>query len=258
MSGRLAGKQALVTGGAQGIGAAISLALAREGARVLVSDRNAAGAEQVAARINLEVAAGAAFAAGLDVTREQDWVAGIELARQTLGGLSILVNNAGVATMGTIEQLSLDAWRRTMAINAEGPFLGCKYTLPLLREQQPASIVNMSSVAGLVASHNMTAYNASKSALWMLTKSVALYCARNGWNIRCNSVHPTFVRTQMLQAIIGDREESEVLAKLSRQVPLGRIAQVDDVTAAVVYLASDESAMMTGAELKLDGGLTAM
>jgi NAD(P)-dependent dehydrogenase (short-subunit alcohol dehydrogenase family) len=160
--------------------------------------------------------------------------------------------------MGSVEDLDLAAWRRTMAVNADGPFLGCKHALPLLRESQPGSIVNMSSVSALVASHNMAAYNASKAALWMLTKSVALHCGRKGWNIRCNSIHPVFVRTPLLDGIVGSHEDEATIAKLARQVPIGRIGEVADVAAAVVYLASDESAMMTGSELKLDGGLSAM
>lgn len=246
---RLAGKKALVTGGAQGLGAAIAQALAANGAQVVVTDINEAGAAKTAAAIN-------ATSIRHDVTSEDDWGAAIAHARAAMGGLSVLVNNAGIVTMGSVEDLDLDSWRRTMAVNADGAFLGCKYALPLLRETQPGSIINISSISALVASHNMAAYNASKAAVWMLSKSVALHCARQGWDIRCNSVHPTFVRTPLLQAIIG--EQSENLAKLARQVPLGRIGEVEDVAAAVVYLASDESRMMTGAELKLDGGLSAM
>jgi NAD(P)-dependent dehydrogenase (short-subunit alcohol dehydrogenase family) len=255
---RLAGKTALVTGGAQGIGAAIAEALAREAARVLVTDLNADGAAATAGRIDAAQGEGTAFSMRHDVTSEADWIAALDEARERFGGLSVLVNNAGIVTMGSIEELDLAEWRRAMAVNADSAFLGCKHALPLLREGQPASIVNMSSVSGLVASHNLTAYNASKAAVWMLTKSVALHCAKSGWAIRCNSIHPTFVRTPLLGGIIGERDEAETLKKLARQVPIGRIGEVEDVATAVVYLASDESAMMTGAEIKLDGGLSAM
>ncbi|MBW8753046.1 MAG: SDR family oxidoreductase [Sphingomonadales bacterium] len=268
MTQRLAGKTALVTGAAQGLGAGIALALAREGARVVATDRNEAGAMETAARIDGELGAGTAFAIRHDVTSEADWqtalaftadrLGGLSVPADRLGGLSVLVNNAGVVTMGTVEELDLAAWRQAMAVNADSAFLGCKYALPLLRESQPAAIVNMSSISALIASHNLTAYNASKAALWMLTKSVALHCAKQGWNVRCNSVHPTFVRTPLLDDIVGSHEDAAVLAKLARQVPIGRIGEVADVAAAAVYLASDESAMMTGAELKLDGGLSAM
>lgn len=256
MMARLTGKKALVTGGAQGLGAAIASLLAANGAQLVVSDINAAGAAETAAAIN--AAHGKATSIGLDVTSESEWIAAIAHAKAAMGGLSVLVNNAGIVTMGSVEDLDYAAWRHTMAVNADSAFLGCKYALPLLRETQPGSIINISSISALIASHNMAAYNASKAAVWMLTKSVALHCARQGWDIRCNSVHPTFVRTPLLHGIIGDRNEDEAMAKLARQVPLGRIGEPEDVAAAVLYLASDESRMMTGSELKLDGGLSAM
>jgi len=255
---RVSGKKALVTGGAQGLGAAIAQALAASGAQVVVSDINAAGAAATAAAINAACGAGTATSLRHDVTSEDDWSAAIGHAKAAMSGLSVLVNNAGIVTMGSVEDLDLATWRRTMAVNADSAFLGCKYALPLLRENQPGSIINISSISALIASHNMIAYNASKAAVWMLTKSVALHCARQGWDIRCNSVHPTFVRTPLLQGFIGNHNEDEAMAKLARQVPLGRIGEVEDVASAVLYLASDESRMMTGAELKLDGGLSAM
>lgn len=258
MTQRLAGKTALVTGAAQGLGAGIAFALAREGARVVATDRNPAGAAETAAGIDSELGAGTAFAIRHDVTSEDDWQAALAFAAERIGGLSVLVNNAGIVTLGTVEELDLPSWRQAMAVNADSAFLGCKYALPLLRQSQPAAIVNMSSISALIAGANLAAYNASKAALWMLTKSVALHCAKQGWNIRCNSVHPTFVRTPLLDGIVGSHEDDARVAKLARQVPLGRIGEVADVAAAVVYLASDESAMMTGAELKLDGGLSAM
>jgi NAD(P)-dependent dehydrogenase (short-subunit alcohol dehydrogenase family) len=258
MNGRLAGKKALVTGAAQGLGAGIAAALAREGAAVVLTDRNEAGALAAAGAIERELGEGRAFACRHDVTSEADWQAALAFAQDRLGGLSVLVNNAGIVTMGSVEDLDLAAWRHAMAVNADSAFLGCKHALPLLRQSQPGSIVNMSSISALVASHNLAAYNASKAALWMLTKSVALHCARQGWAIRCNSVHPTFVRTPLLDGIVGSHEDDAAIAKLARQVPLGRIGEVADVAAAVVYLASDESAMMTASELKLDGGLSAM
>jgi NAD(P)-dependent dehydrogenase (short-subunit alcohol dehydrogenase family) len=255
---RVAGTLALVTGAAQGIGAASARALASEGAKVLVTDVNADGAAATAAAIDREFGAGIAFAFRHDVTSEAEWIAAIAEARRTLGGLSVLVNNAGIAQVGSVEDLSLEEWRRGMSVNADSVFLGCKHALPLMRESQPGSIVNISSIAGLIASHNFAVYNASKAAVWLLSKSVALHCARNGWNIRCNSVHPTFIKTPILHSLIGDRDEATVLGKLTRQVPLGRLGEAADVANAVVYLASDESGFMTGAELKLDGGISAM
>jgi len=186
-------------------------------------------------------------------------MAALEAAQDNLDGLSVLVNNAGIGTGGTVEQTSFAEWKRSMAINSDSVFLGCKYALPLLRESQPASIINISSIAGLIADSHMAAYNASKSAVWGLTRSVALYCARSGWDIRCNSVHPAFVDTAILdnfQRKPGVTHE-DVVGKLGRTIPLGRIGEPDEVAYGVLYLASDESRFMTGAELKLDGGISA-
>lgn len=219
---RLAGKKALVTGAAQGIGATTALMLAREGAQVLLTDINLDGAQAVAARIDAARGPGTAYALRHDVTSEADWIAAVDHARETMGGLSVLVNNAGIVVTGSVEDLSLDDWHRGMAINNDSVFLGSKYALPLLRENQPASIVNLSSIAGLIAAHNLANYNASKAAVWLLSKSIALHCARNGWDIRCNSVHPTFIRTPILDDLIGDRDEATMMAKLARQVPLRR------------------------------------
>lgn len=254
---RLAGKKAFITGGASGLGRAMAMLFAREGARVAVTDINRAGAEAVAAEINAG-APGQAWAFAQDVTREADWQAALGAASGAMGGISVLVNNAGIAANGTVEETDLETWRRVMAIDLDSVFLGCKYGLPYLRESQPAAIVNISSIAGLIAGHNLAAYNAAKAGVWLLTKSVALQCARAGQNIRCNSVHPTFIRTPILKPIIGARPEEEMIAKLARQVPLGRIGEPDDVAYAALYLASDEAKFVTGAELKVDGGISAM
>ena len=259
MTGRVAGKKALVTGAAQGLGAAIALKLAQEGAKVLVTDINEAGAAAMAESINAECGADIAFSMRHDVTQEADWIAAVAEASARLGGLSVLVNNAGIGLGGTVESTSLELWERTMAINSTGPFLGCKHAMPLLRDNQPASIVNISSIAAFTADPFLAAYNASKASVWMLSKSVALYCARAKWNIRCNSVHPAFVDTAILEGFRTDKAKpmSDTHDKLSRTIPMGRIGEPEEVALGVLYLASDESSFMTGSELKLDGGLSA-
>lgn len=260
MAGRVAGKLALVTGAAQGLGAAHAQTLAREGARVLCTDINGTGAEATAAAINAAHGAGTAFAMAHDVTQPDQWDAAIEAARDHLGGLSVLVNNAGVGVRGNIETCTLEEWRRGFAINVDSVFLGCQKALPLMKDHQPGSIVNISSIAGLIASDTMPGYNASKAAVWMLSKSVALYCAKMGWNIRCNSVHPTFVDTPILDGISKNAgiEKEVVMGKLARQIPLKRVGAPQEIADGVLFLASDESSFMTGAELKLDGGISAM
>ena len=259
MTGRVAGKKALVTGAAQGLGAAIAHRLAAEGATVLLTDINEPGAAAQAEAINALFGAGTAFAARHDVTLEDDWDKVIAEAQARLGGLSVLVNNAGIGLGGTIETTSYELWKRTFAINSDGVFLGCQKALPLLRDNQPGSIVNISSIAAMIASPSLAAYNASKAAVWMLTKSVALHCARKGWDVRCNSVHPAFVDTEILEGFRVDKAQprATTLARLADQIPLGRIGEPDEVALGVLYLASDESRFMTGAELKLDGGISA-
>ena len=259
MNGRVAGKLALVTGAAQGIGAAIATRLAAEGAKVLLTDINADGAAAQAEAINAECGAGSAFSCRHDVTSEDDWKAAIAEAKARLGGLSVLVNNAGTCIAGTIENSDYTTWKKIFAINSDSVFLGCHHALPLLRQHQPGSIINISSIAGLIAAPGMAAYNASKAAVWMLSKSVAMHCAKAGIDVRCNSVHPAFVDTALLDNFRPDSTvpREVTIGKMAREVPLGRVGDPGDVALGVLYLASDESRFMTGAELKLDGGVSA-
>jgi NAD(P)-dependent dehydrogenase (short-subunit alcohol dehydrogenase family) len=173
-------------------------------------------------------------------------------------GLSILVNNAGIFQSGDVEQLSFEDFKRSMSVNVDSVFLGAKHALKYMRRNTPGAIVNISSIAGLIAGHNMAAYNASKAAVWLLSKSIALHCAHEGLDVRCNSVHPTFVDTPLLEPLRAQLGREQADAKLARQVPLGRIGEPRDVADAVLYLASDESRFVTGAELKVDGGVSAM
>lgn len=260
MAGRCAGKLALVTGAAQGLGAAHARRLAEEGARVLCTDINADGAAATAEAIDRACGGGTAFAIAHDVTDPDRWDAAVEAARAHLGGLNVLVNNAGIGVGGNIETCEFDDWKRCFAVNVDSIFHGVQKALPLMREHAPGSIVNISSIAGLIASDTMPAYNASKAAVWMLTKSIALHCAKNNMGIRCNSVHPTFVDTPILDGTARHHnlDKDVLLEKLARQIPLKFVGEPDDIANAVVYLASDESRFMTGAELKLDGGISAM
>lgn len=259
MSGRVAGKAALITGAAGGLGQAMAWMLAREGARVAVTDMNLDGARALAEAINADHP-GTAFAFAHDVTDEAQWVSVIDQAVAAMGGLSILINNAGIGGELTwVEQDTLENWRRVQAVNVESIMLGCKHAMPHLRASEAASIVNISSVAGLAAAPGMGAYNATKAAVWMYTKTIALEAARAGWNVRCNSVHPVFIRTPILDPYVAMAGGDEGLAheKLARGIPLKRIGEPDDVAYCVLYLASDESKFVTGAEFKIDGGMLA-
>ncbi|MDB5424707.1 MAG: 2,5-dichloro-2,5-cyclohexadiene,4-diol dehydrogenase [Phenylobacterium sp.] len=258
MTGRVAGKKAFITGAAQGLGAAMARMLAAEGAKVSLADVNLDGAKAVAAEINAAHGEGAAFVFPLDVTKEDQWIFALEEADEAMGGISVLINNAGISIGGDIETLSLEDWKRVMSINVDSVFLGTKHALKYMRQNQPGSIVNISSIAGLIAAHNTPSYNASKAAVWLLSKGVALHCAKKGLDIRSNSIHPTFIDTPILDPLRQRFGKEEAEAKLGRQVPLGHIGAPEDVANAALYLASDESKFMTGAELKLDGGISAM
>jgi NAD(P)-dependent dehydrogenase (short-subunit alcohol dehydrogenase family) len=262
MKGRVEGKIALITGGAQGLGEAAARMLVREGAYVAVTDVNIGGAEQVAAALN-QMRAGSAIAIAHDVAQEADWRRAVEQVERTFGGLHILVNNAGISLVKDLEDITIEEWRRVHAIDLDGVFLGCKVSVGLMAKTVAASklggsIVNISSISGIIAGHNMAAYNSAKAAVRHLSKSVALYCARKGYGIRSNSVHPVFIATPILDHHVQRHGKDEAYAKLGRQVPLGHIGEPDDVAYAVLYLASDESKFMTGAELKVDGGISAM
>lgn len=258
--GRCAGKLALVTGGAQGLGRAHCIRLAQEGARVLATDINGDGAKETAEIVNAEMGAGTAFGIAHDVTDPDQWEAAVDAAREHLGGLNVLVNNAGIGVPGNIEDCKFEDWQRCFDINVNSIFHGCQKALPLMREHAPGSIINISSIAGLIASDTMPAYNSSKAAVWMLSKSIALHCAKKNMAIRCNSVHPTFVDTPILDgtARAHSLDKDVLMEKLARQIPLRFVGEPNDIANAVVYLASDESRFMTGAEIKLDGGISAM
>ena len=254
---RVAGKKALVTGAARGLGEAIARMLAAHGAAVYLTDIDAATVASVAASLDAEHGPGRVFHAAHDVRSEDQWRDVLATANTAMGGLSILVNNAGIGTQGRVEEVALEEWHRTMAINVDSVFLGCKHALPYLRDNQPAAIVNISSIAAIVADGQYPAYNASKAAVMMLTKSVALDCARAGVDVRCNSVHPGFIRTAIIETYFEKHGEAEATRKLTKSIPMKRLGHPDDVAHAVLYLASDESRFVTASEFKVDGGISA-
>ena len=251
--GRVDGKVALVTGGASGIGRACARLLVAEGGRVAITDIDAAGGRAVANEIGED-----GFFIEHDVTDEAAWQAAVEQTVAVFDGLHIVVQSAGIAMNASVVDTSLEDWRRIHAVDLDGVFLGCKTAIPAMAESGGGSIVNISSVSGIIAGHNLAAYNSAKAGVRLLSKSVALHCARQATNIRCNSVHPTFIDTPMLSPILEHVGGDAGRDKLARQVPLGRIGEADDVAYAVLYLASDESTFVTGAELVIDGGISAM
>lgn len=255
--GRVQDKVALVTGAAQGLGAATATLLACQGAKVLLTDINVEGVEQRAAEINA-LKPGSAEALEQDVTDENQWIQVIEATRSSFGGLHILVNNAGVGSVANIEEETFDNWRRVHAIDLDSVFLGSKHAIPLIAASGGGSIVNISSISGIIAGHNLAAYNSAKAAVRHLSKSIALHCAKARNGIRCNSVHPVFIDTPILDRIAAGQDRAAALEKLARQIPLGRVGRPDDVAYAVLYLASDESAFVTGSEIRVDGGISAM
>ena len=232
----------LVTGALGTLGAAMCRAIEAAGGKAIRSD--------LASRGKVDIA--------LDVTSEDNWKAAIAEIDSAHGRLDGLVNNAGVGTPGDVEQTSFSEWRRVMAINADGVFLGCKYAMPLLAKSKAPSIVNISSASGIVAGANLAAYNASKGAVRMLSKSVALSGARKRPPVRCNSVHPAFIEGDMVDAMVRGRPDpAKAMAKLHAQIPIGRLGQPQEVANTVVWLLSPASSFTTGSEVLVDGGLIA-
>jgi cyclopentanol dehydrogenase len=249
--GRLDGKVALISGGARGQGATEGRMMAQEGAKVVLGDILDEQGRAVEAEIR--AAAGAATYVHLNVTSESDWQSAVQTAEHVYGGLHVLVNNAGILIRATIEETTEDDFDRIMAVNVKGVFLGTKHAIPAMRRAGGGSIINISSVAGLVGSPGETAaYSATKGSVRLFTKSTAVQHAPD--NIRCNSVHPGPIATDMIKDMIEDPEQWQ---QRMRRLPLKRPGRPEDIAYGVIYLASDESSYVTGAELVIDGGTTA-
>jgi len=249
---RLKDKVAIVTGGAQGIGAAIVRAFAAEGARVIIADIGPEEGQRLADSLP-----GAVFQ-HLDVSDEGQWITATDAAVARFGRLDILVNNAGITGRPDVrndpEHTTLEDWRRVMTVNTDGVFLGCKHAIRVMRPARTGAIINMSSRSGLVGIPHQAAYAASKAAVRNHTKTVALYCAEEELDIRCNSVHPAAILTPMWEAMLKDEADKE---KVASGTPLHRFGRPEEVAAIVVLLASDEATFITGSEFNIDGGVLA-
>jgi len=253
---RVKDKVAIVTGAATGIGRATAQLLAQEGAKVVVTtDANITGAEETVAIINSN--GSEAIFIQQDITVEADWKKVIDKTLETYGRLDILVNNAGIMIAKEIENTTLEDWRRVMKINLDGMFLGTKFAIGAMKKNGGGSIINMSSVLGLVGNFDHTsAYSASKGGIRLFTKAAAVECSKSGldYNIRVNSIHPGVIETPMSAPVFNNEEFRKAMEK---DHPIGRLGNSMDVAYGVLYLASDESSFVTGAELIIDGGWTA-
>ena len=247
---RLPGKVAIVSGGARGIGAAIARLFAQEGAKVVIGDL----LEEEGQRIAREVAdkGGQCLFVTLDVTQASQWNAVVRRAEEAFGQLDVLVNNAGTNIRKPLEELTVQEWDRVLQVNTKGVFLGTKAVAPAMRRAGGGSIVNISSIAGIVGHVSAAAYSASKGAVRSLTKNTAAQLAKD--NVRVNSIHPGVAYTPMTATLLDDARRR---TSLEATIPLGRVAYPEDIAPVALFLASEESSYMTGAEIVVDGGQTA-
>lgn len=253
---RLQNKVALVTGGGAGIGEATARRFAEEGAVVIITDINIQAAEAVAQQIN--AGGGKAQARLQDVTDEALWESVVQDIVSSHGSLDVLVNNAGIALIGSVEDGTLDDWRTTQAVNGESVFMGTRAAIAVMKERG-GSIINISSIEGMVGEAGVAAYNYSKGGVRIFTKSAALHCAKEGYPIRINSVHPGFILTAMVEEGIGSMPEAvqlEMSERLEREIPLRTMGEPLDIANGCLFLACEESKYMTGSELVIDGGYT--
>ncbi|HAF77876.1 MAG TPA: 3-beta hydroxysteroid dehydrogenase [Maribacter sp.] len=254
---RVKNKVAIVTGGASGLGESSAILLAREGAKIVITDVDDENGTKVVQDINND--GGEAIFIKQDVSKEEEWKMVIETTIKTYGKLHIVANSAGIGIGGTVEDVTLDDWKNLINVNLHGTFLGTQYGIKGMKETgEGGSIINFSSIEGLIGDPNLPAYNASKGGVTIFTKSAALHCAKQGYKIRVNSIHPAYIWTPMVENFLkaqGNVEEGK--KQLESLHPVGHLGEPDDIGYGVVYLASDESKFMTGSELVIDGGYTA-
>jgi NAD(P)-dependent dehydrogenase (short-subunit alcohol dehydrogenase family) len=251
---RLSGKVALITGGGTGIGRAIALEFAREGANVALTGRRLEKLKEVAGEIKKQ--GGGAKAIECDVTRARDAERAVRETAKQFGKLDVLVNNAGILSVATVERISEAEWDRVMTVNVKGPFLMSRAALKEFRKAGRGAIVNIGSVLGLMAMKDRAAYCASKGGVTLLTKAMALDHAHE--NVRVNCICPAIVETELVRGLFDSGEQGQALRKARlRTIPLGRFGKSVDVAELAVFLASEESSWLTGAAIPLDGGLTA-
>ncbi|WP_298441613.1 glucose 1-dehydrogenase [Gordonia sp. (in: high G+C Gram-positive bacteria)] len=254
--GRVAGKVALVTGGAKGLGLATARRLFEEGATVVITDVDDHGG---AAAADLDPSGEKVVFYRQDVTDEAEWDSLTRTIVDRFGKLDVVVNNAGVAASRTVEEETLETWRWLMAVNLDAVFLGTKAAIAVMKDNGGGSIVNLSSIEGIIGDPGLAAYNASKGGVRIFSKSAALHCAKSGYGIRVNTVHPGFVWTPMVEEYAAEQDAAldEVTAALVAAHPIGRMGKPEEIANAVLYLASDESSFSTGSEIVVDGGYTA-
>ncbi|KTD57054.1 acetyoacetyl CoA reductase [Legionella santicrucis] len=253
---RLKGKVAMITGGRRGIGRAIAKLLAYEGANIVITDYKKDGADEVIEDITQN--GGKAIFIEQDVSKEKDWQKAMDQVQKNYEKLDILVNNAGVGVGKNIEDISLEDWHWVMSVNLDGVFLGTKYAIKSMKSTGGGSIINISSIEGLIGDRRLVAYDASKGAVRLLTKSAALHCAKSKYNIRVNAVCPGFLDTKMVEGFLASQDNPQKAKKeLVNLHPIGHLGEPKDVAYAVLYLASEESKFVTGSDLIIDGGYSA-
>ena len=255
MGYRLKDKVAVATGGASGLGYATALRFMEEGAKLIITDINKDALDIAFKAYSLTDFPDLLFQ---DVTDENGWKDLEKHVSNSFGKLDIMVNNAGIVYRGTVEDTTLDEWRETQSVNLDGVFMGTRFAVEMMK-LKGGSIINISSIEGLVGEATCAAYNASKGGVRIFTKSAALHCAAQNYNIRVNSVHPGFMRTPMVDNALTTMPKDEVdalLTRMANEIPLGEMGDPEDIANGCLYLASDESKYVTGTELIIDGGFT--